>query len=43
MNVVLGYDPIGWGVPYGGLFSIDTAKEVILLFTLDFIVMLMLL
>jgi hypothetical protein len=29
MNVVLGYDPVGWGVPYGGVFSADTAKQVI--------------
>lgn len=28
INVVLGYDPIGWGVPYGGVFSTDTAMEV---------------
>lgn len=26
MNVVLGYDPIGWGVPYGNLMASDTAK-----------------
>lgn len=26
MNTVLGYDPIGWGVPYGNLVATDTAK-----------------
>jgi len=26
MNTVLGYDPVGWGVPYGNLVSTDTAK-----------------
>ena len=29
MNVVLGYDPVGWGVPYGGVFSADTAKQLL--------------
>jgi len=28
MNTVLGYDPIGWGVPYGNMMSTDTAKIV---------------
>ena len=28
INVLLGYDPVGWGVPYGGVFSTDTAKGV---------------
>lgn len=28
MNTVLGYDPIGWGVPYSNLMSTDTAKSV---------------
>ena len=28
INTVLGYDPIGWGVPYGNLISTDTAKLV---------------
>lgn len=27
MNTVLGYDPIGWGLPYGNLVATDTAKE----------------
>jgi len=26
MNTVLGYDPIGWGLPYGNLIATDTAK-----------------
>ena len=26
MNVVLGYDPVGWGLPYGNLLTTDTAK-----------------
>lgn len=26
MNVVLGYDPVGWGMPYGNLVATDTAK-----------------
>mmetsp|Transcript_33988 Transcript_33988/g.34636 ORF Transcript_33988/g.34636 Transcript_33988/m.34636 type:complete len:901 (-) Transcript_33988:376-3078(-) len=26
MNVVLAYDPIGWGIPYGSFVSTDTAK-----------------
>jgi len=26
MNTVLGYDPVGWGMPYGNLVSTDTAK-----------------
>ena len=42
LNVVLGYDPIGWGVPYGGVFSTDTAKPLmevaaqVLIVLLDF-------
>lgn len=27
LNVVLGYDPIGWGLPYGNLVTADTAKS----------------
>jgi len=27
INVVLGYDPIGYGIPYGNVFAADTAKE----------------
>ena len=27
INVVLGYDPIGWGMPYGNLVTTDTAKS----------------
>ena len=27
MNVVLGYDPVGWGMPYGNLMATDTAKS----------------
>jgi hypothetical protein len=27
MNTVLGYDPVGWGLPYGNLVSTDTAKQ----------------
>ena len=23
----VGYDPVGWGLPYGNLVSTDTAKE----------------
>ena len=26
LNVVLGYDPVGWGVPYGGTLATDTAR-----------------
>ena len=26
VNTVLGYDPIGWGLPYGNVLSQDTAK-----------------
>jgi len=26
MNTVLGYDPVGWGMPYGNLVSTDTAQ-----------------
>jgi hypothetical protein len=26
LNVVLGYDPVGWGMPYGNLVANDTAK-----------------
>lgn len=26
MNTVLGYDPVGWGMPYGNLVSTDTAE-----------------
>lgn len=26
LNVVLGYDPVGWGVPYGGAMTTDTAR-----------------
>lgn len=26
LNVVLGYDPVGWGVPYGGALTTDTAR-----------------
>ena len=26
MNTVLGYDPVGWGLPYSGLISADTAR-----------------
>ena len=26
MNTVLGYDPVGWGVPYGNVVATDTAK-----------------
>lgn len=28
MNVVLGYDPIGWGIPYADAVTTDTAKSV---------------
>lgn len=28
LNTVLGYDPVGWGVPYSNLVSTDTAKLV---------------
>eukprot|EP01035_Chromulina_nebulosa_P018871 gene18871-24658_t len=27
INTVLGYDPIGWGLPYGNLVATDTAKQ----------------
>eukprot|EP00600_Ochromonadales_sp_CCMP1393_P014832 CAMPEP_0175001240 /NCGR_PEP_ID=MMETSP0005-20121125/3024_1 /TAXON_ID=420556 /ORGANISM="Ochromonas sp., Strain CCMP1393" /LENGTH=931 /DNA_ID=CAMNT_0016256105 /DNA_START=25 /DNA_END=2820 /DNA_ORIENTATION=+ len=27
-NTVLGYDPIGWGLPYGSMITTDTAKLV---------------
>ena len=27
INVVLGYDPMGWGVPYGNLVATDTLKN----------------
>lgn len=27
VNVVLGYDPMGWGVPYGQFISSDSAKQ----------------
>lgn len=27
INVVLGYDPMGWGVPYGNLVAKDTLKN----------------
>jgi hypothetical protein len=26
MNTVLGYDPVGWGLPYGNVVATDTAK-----------------
>ena len=26
MNTVLGYDPVGWGLPYGNVVSTDTAQ-----------------
>lgn len=26
MNTILGYDPVGWGLPYGNLIATDTAK-----------------
>lgn len=28
MNTVLGYDPVGWGLPYGNMIATDTAKLV---------------
>eukprot|EP01039_Chlorochromonas_danica_P009253 gene9253-10216_t len=28
MNTVLGYDPVGWGIPYGNLIATDSAKHV---------------
>lgn len=28
INTVLGYDPVGWGLPYGNLMTKDTAKSV---------------
>lgn len=27
INTVLGYDPVGWGLPYGNLVATDTAKQ----------------
>lgn len=27
MSYLIGYDPIGWGLPYGNLLTTDTAKE----------------
>lgn len=26
INTVLGYDPVGWGIPYGNMLATDTAK-----------------
>jgi hypothetical protein len=26
INTVLGYDPVGWGIPYGNMIATDTAK-----------------
>lgn len=42
INTILGYDPIGWGVPYGNYLATDTAKLVmehaiqVLLILLDY-------